>query len=97
MFAAGGVEASAVPRPQGKFISFDPGFSTQPTSINDEGAITGSPGFVRSPDGTITLFDPPFCIGAVSITPPSINDEGVITGTCDLGFPGPTGGWLRFP
>ena len=88
--------------PNGKFTSFDPGFNTQPTSINNEGAITGSyqdidqihsHGFVRSPDGTITLFDDaPFCTSF----PTSINDHGVITGTCAVSGPF-TPSWVRFP
>ena len=41
-----------------------------------------SHGFVRSPDGTITTFGPPFCTGVGAGGPTSINDEGVITGYC---------------
>jgi hypothetical protein len=56
---------------------------------------------VRSPEGTITLFDPPFCLAmAASINDASINDEGVITGDCAAAappFPIPTVGWVRFP
>ena len=51
-------------------------------------------GFVRSPEGMITLFVPPFC-SANSTTPGGINDEGVITGSCGAG--GHTVGWVRFP
>ena len=43
--------------------------------------VEHTPGFVRSPDGTITSFVPPFC-NSTSTEPASINDEGVITGTC---------------
>jgi uncharacterized membrane protein len=101
-FAANGRAFGFVRDPEGKITSFDPGFNTQPTSINNEGAITGSyqdidqihsHGFVRSLDGTITLFDDaPFCTSF----PTSINDEGVITGSCAV-----IGAfnilWVRFP
>jgi hypothetical protein len=89
-----------VRHPDGKFTSFDPGVNTQPTSINNKGAITGSyandtgtHGFVRSPEGVITSFDPPFpptsCPTAVPFLggqtfPTSINDNGVITGYCNI-------------
>ena len=72
-------------------------------SINNNGAITGDAqssdgsivhGYVRSPEGMITLFVPPFC-SANSTTPGGINDEGVITGSCGAG--GHTVGWVRFP
>jgi len=61
-FAANGRYFGFVRDPLGKFTSFDPGLNTQPTSINNKGAVTGSrsgapSGFVRSPEGTITLFD----------------------------------------
>jgi hypothetical protein len=93
--------------PQGKFTSFDTGATnTFSSSINSEGAITGyhtpapmvygSAGFVRSAEGTITSFVPPFC--ASNTVPTGINDEGVITGSCN--GPAPLGlfvGWVRFP
>jgi hypothetical protein len=104
--------------PQGNFTSFDPGVFTYPTSINDEGwvtgyyltgsytsgtgtvSITGQHGFVRSPDGTITSFDPPFCVTSQSsIIPAGINQQGVITGSC-LEIPSTSGGqvgWVRYP
>ena len=103
-FAANGRAFGFVRHPNGKFTSFDPGFNTQPTSINNEGAITGfisdpdqntAHGSVRSPEGTITLIDPPFC-QAGSTTPTSINDEGVITGVCRSAS-GVQAGWVRFP
>jgi hypothetical protein len=68
---------------------------TAASSINDAGAITGSysdnsgsHGFVRSPEGMITSFDPPTVTscslpfaGFAAFTT-SINQEGVITGWC---------------
>jgi hypothetical protein len=56
-------------------------------------------GGVRSRDGTITSFDPPFCVAPPcppEVAPQSINDEGVITGSRFLGSGG-TVGWVRFP
>jgi len=90
--------------PHGKFTSFDPAPFTVPTSINNEGAITGyvfavsihpefRRGFVRSPEGTITLFDA-FC--GIGTSPTSINDEGVIIGGCVVvGLNAAS--WVRFP
>jgi hypothetical protein len=76
-------------------------------SINDEGAITGSysdnsgvHGFVRSPEGIITSFDPPNEIGGFgpATFPTSINQEGVITGWCHIGSPATYSiGWVRYP
>jgi hypothetical protein len=85
-------------------------------SINDEGTITGSysdnggtHGFVRSPEGIITSFDPPSEPGGVPtscLASPlgpatysmSINQEGVITGWCHIGSPGTYSiGWVRYP
>lgn len=87
--------------PAGQLITFDvPGASsaagtfdgTFPTSINNEGAITGNyidsrdliHGFLRSPAGEFTTFDAP---GASSVAasgygtfPESINEAGAITG-----------------
>jgi len=88
--------------PHGKFTSFDPGLNTFPDSINDEGAITGyttfsaSNFFVRSPEGTITSFVPPFCQGSIRTNSISINDEGVITGWC-FSVSLAQVGWVRFP
>jgi hypothetical protein len=74
-------------------------FLTQPSSINDVGAITGNyvrdllldnSGFVRDPQGNITSFDPP---GSLSTTPSSINAGGVITGYYVLNG---THGFLRY-
>jgi hypothetical protein len=92
--------------PEGTFVLF--GVPSSPTSINNEGAITGRYyaqngipfGFVRSPDGTITSFVPPFCNvpNGVGPIPTSINDEGVVTGKCALPFPSDLlVGWVRFP
>jgi hypothetical protein len=102
--SANGRQFGFVRDPHGKFTSFDPGFNTSATSINNEGAITGSisdpnqnnlHGFVRSSEGTIGRFDPPFCLGFEDTVPTSINDEGVITGSCI--FNGGAIGWVRFP
>jgi hypothetical protein len=88
------------------FPSFGLMSETFPTSINKEGAITGRlesndlsifHGFVRSPEGTSTVFDPPFCYPRSTVAT-SLNDKGVITGSCSLltpPFPGV--GWVRFP
>ena len=99
---ANGRNFGFVRHPNGKFTSFDPGFNTQPTSINNKGASTGSyqdidlthfHGFVRSPDGTITLFDDAsFCTSG----PTSINDQGVITASCAASGPFNIL-WMRFP
>jgi hypothetical protein len=85
--------------PAGSLTSFSPDFHTKPMSINNDGAITGSTGdillghgFVRSPNGTITVFDAPGCLATHGV---SINDQGVIAGWCDFGFRGR--GFLRYP
>jgi len=60
---------------------------TSPISINDFGAITGSyydangftHGFLRSPDGKFTSFDPPD-VGGYGTFPKVINIEGTIVG-----------------
>jgi len=90
---------------------------TPASSINDKGTITGSysdnsgtHGFVRSPEGIITSFDPAgddtVCFnfifpsgGAPNVFPTSINQEGVITGFCNTGSPGFNSviGWVRYP
>jgi hypothetical protein len=69
------------------FTTFDPPGSTgtNPTSINEAGAITGFyldtgnmyHGFLRSPDGTITTFEPP---GSIQTNVSGINLAGAITG-----------------
>jgi hypothetical protein len=73
----------------GTITSFDPGIDTFPASINNQGAIVGvysgstaSSGFLRLPDGTITLLEAPAC-GPPSLhqsIATSINDAGVIRG-----------------
>ena len=82
--------------------------------FNNEGAIAGFledlaldifHGFVRSPEGTSTVFDPQFCFPGSTITGSildkgsgSMNDKGVIVGACSLLTPPfPTVGWVRFP
>jgi hypothetical protein len=87
---------------------------TFPTSINNEGAITGflesrdqslTNSFVRSPEGTSTVFNPPFCFPGSAISGTiidrgsgSINDKGVTTGPCSpLTPPINSVGWVRFP
>lgn len=65
--------------PDGTSTVFDAGGDTYPTAINDAGYVTGSVsipnvgrmGFVRAPDGTVTLFNG---------TPYGINAAGTITG-----------------
>jgi hypothetical protein len=83
----------------GVATSFSPDFHTKPLSINTEGGITGSTGdillghgFVRSPNGTVTVFDAPGCLATHGV---SINDQGVIAGWCDKGFRGLA--FLRYP
>jgi hypothetical protein len=104
--AANGHSHGFVRDPAGTITSFDPAINTFPTCINSQGVITGyytdsmdnpGPGFVRSPDGAITLLAPPsFCGGYVH--PTSINEAGVITGTCpSSSFLGSILGWVRFP
>jgi hypothetical protein len=93
--------------PQGNFTTFFAGRETFPSSINNKGAIAGLyqpsngaqlSGFVRSPDGTITSFVPPFCaqhgIPASSVF---INDSGVITGYCTDDASRHLVGWVRYP
>src|SRR5271170_3152092 len=82
--------------PEGKFTTFQaPGADTtagsfngtNPTSINDLGAITGyyydasgvTHGFLRSPDGKFTSFDPPG-VGGFGTFPKVVNLEGTIVG-----------------
>jgi hypothetical protein len=83
------------------YIIFDPPGSTvtRPTSINAQGAITGtsnaqnSPGFLRAPDGSFTTFDAP---GATFTFPESINRVGTIAGSyTDANFV--AHGFLRSP
>lgn len=80
----------------GRFITFDaPGADTtpgsfngtNPTGINDLGAVTGnywdangfSHGFLRSPDGKFTTFDVPG-VGGYGTTPRALNLEGAVVG-----------------
>jgi hypothetical protein len=74
-------DAGNGPSPQGTY----PGSESGPYTINPAGAITGyyidslfrEHGFVRTPDGTITEFDPP---NSVFTFPYAINPAGAITG-----------------
>jgi hypothetical protein len=98
--AAGGLEAltrgpidSPGPKAVGTFITFDyPGTfgGTSPSSINQEGKITGSYiansialGFVRAGNGTFTTFGVP---GSTSIYPSHISQSGAITGNLVRGW-----------
>jgi len=79
--------------PDGTSTVFDAGGDTFPTAINDAGYVTGlvdlhgvgQKGFVRAPDGTITLFDG---------YPHSINAAGTITGEYGV-FDGVYQGFVR--
>jgi hypothetical protein len=77
----GGTRLAFIRDPAGNIATFSAGGGfTVPTSINDSGAITGTVGkhgFVRAPDGTITLFDPPT---SVNTRPQQINALGAISG-----------------
>lgn len=80
-----------------RFVQFDPPGSgtvqysgTEAVSINSRGAFTGyvvdsgygTHGFLRSPDGAITVFDAPGADSVIGGTyPAGINDRGVIAGT----------------
>jgi hypothetical protein len=72
---------------EGHFTSFDPAQFTGPYGINADGTVTGDmigqtrDGFVRTPDGTITVFTHVPC-SVPAPQPRSINDLGVITGSC---------------
>jgi hypothetical protein len=100
--------AGFVRAPNGTITSFHAGYCTTPLSINSSGAITGryyaaghrnAPhGFVRSPDGTITSFDPS---ASIATDPASINNKGVIAGSyyvITASFPnGVAQGFVRAP
>jgi hypothetical protein len=69
----------------GKILEFDvPGFpESMATSINGDGTIVGfgedgyhSAGFVRTPDGSVTVF----ALGDDGTIPESVNDSGVVAG-----------------
>src|SRR5260370_32921100 len=74
---------------ENQIITFDiNSFFTAARGVNSAGEITGvyakffstSDGFLRAPDGTITLFD---CPGAlIGTSPTAINSAGEITGNC---------------
>jgi len=72
------VREGCIRNPDGTSTVFDAGGETFPTAINDAGYVTGKVntssgqwGFVRAPDGTVTLFNG---------TPYGINAAGTITG-----------------
>jgi len=77
----GGTRLAFIRDPAGTITTFSAGGGfTVPDSINDSGAITGTVGkhgFVRAPDGTITVFDPP---ASVNTLPQRINASGAIAG-----------------
>jgi probable HAF family extracellular repeat protein len=82
------------------FISFDvPGAvgRTSPLKLNSSGQIVGFAlsnayhGFVRNPDGQITLIDAP---GATDTNAVSINSNGQVVGYAQISF-GPEHGFLR--
>lgn len=87
--ATGGCDRAFVRNPDGTFTFFDAGRSTDPMAMNNEGAVTGTvedqdslDGFLRTADGTITLFAVAQSNGT---TPKSINNGGTITGNFDNG------------
>jgi uncharacterized membrane protein len=106
-YTANGRNFGFVRDPGGNFTSFDPGPNTSASTINNKGAITGiassltgviAQNFVRSPEGTVTLFTAPFCQPAPeATTTESINDEGVIIGSCLSTSTFLFVGWVRFP
>jgi hypothetical protein len=59
-----------------------------PIAINDAGLITGSMsgsnGYVRSPNGQVVLFAPPPALGCRTIAPRSINGGGSVAGWCSV-------------
>ncbi len=90
LFAALGITVQTfAQRSENQIITFDiNSFFTAARGINSAGEITGvyakffstSDGFLRAPDGTITLFD---CPGAlIGTSPTAINSAGEITGNC---------------
>lgn len=95
--ATGGCDSDAFVRdPDGTFTFFDAGRYTDPLSINDQGSVAGTiddgtlQGFLRTADGTVTLFAVAQSDGT---TPKSINSGGTITGNFDNG--GIAGGFVR--
>src|SRR6266478_3675761 len=90
LFAALGITVQTfAQKSENQIITFDiNSFFTAARGINSAGEITGvyakffstSDGFLRAPDGTITLFD---CPGAlIGTSPTAINSAGEITGNC---------------
>jgi hypothetical protein len=87
----------------GHFTSFDPGFLTEPTGINDQGDVTGQAGtnpplegFFRLSNGLSTVFHVPGCVSS-STRALSINDLGVVTGWCAVVYGQNVPGFVRFP
>jgi hypothetical protein len=90
----------------GRVTTFDvPGsINTQPVGINNAGEITGSyqdvagfdRGFMRSPKGQITTFNPAGSAG--STVPRAINDKGIVVGQYSTTNSYPPGfGFIRYP
>src|SRR5438552_5550898 len=87
--------------PDGTFTTFDiEGTTPFPTGINSRGDIIGQysnpngllDGFLRSADGTVTIFAVP---GALATLPQGINSRGEIIGSYDES--GNTRGFIRSP
>src|SRR5437016_6025769 len=90
---------SASAQPSFTTFDFSGAIGTSPSSINPQGAITGSytdanfvmHGFLRAQAGTFTTFEAP---GAFVTVPSGINPRGAITGFYQL-VAGSTHGFLR--
>jgi hypothetical protein len=105
-----GLQLYSQPAEAATFTTFDPSGSvnTQPTGINPAGVITGyyqdasgiNHGFLRTPDGTITEFDPPGYPNNTLFVNPGLNTlaidpAGTITGSY-VDANGFVHGFLRF-
>jgi hypothetical protein len=94
---AGGVYHSFLRTSDGTITPFGPPYAIA-VGITPDGTIVGSSlgrGYLRAPNGTITIFSAPFF--HVSTIPTAINPAGVVTGF--FGFPnlGDSHGFLRAP